>query len=267
MAQEFLNYIGGKWVKSETGRTSENINPANGNLLSLFPRSDAEDVKKAIDAAEEAFKTWRLVPAPRRAEILFKAGSLLVERKEEYAREMTQEMGKILTETRGDVQEAIDLTFYAAGEGRRLLGETTPSELPDKWAMTVRMPLGIIGAITPWNFPMAIPSWKIMPALVAGNTIVFKPARYTPKSAWNMVRTLEDAGLPGGVLNIVFGHAGEVGDTMVEDKRIGLISFTGSNSVGTDIAARCPKTFKRVSLEMGGKNAIRVIDDGDLNLA
>lgn len=267
MAQEFLNYIGGKWVKSHTGRTTENVNPANGNVLSVFPRSDAEDVKKAIDAAEKAFNSWRLMPAPKRAEILYKAGDLLIERKEEYAREMTQEMGKVLTETRGDVQEAIDFTFYSAGEGRRLLGETTPSELPNKWAMSVRMPVGIIGAITPWNFPMAIPSWKLMPALVAGNTIVFKPARYTPKSAWNLVKTLEDAGLPGGVLNIVFGHAGEVGDTMIEDERIRAISFTGSCSVGTDIASRCPKTFKRVSLEMGGKNAITVLEDGDLDLA
>lgn len=267
MAKEFKNYIGGKWVKSGTGRTYENINPANGDVLGHFPRSDSKDVKKAIDAAEKAFKTWRLVPAPRRAEILYQAGRLLMERKEEYAKEMTQEMGKVLTETRGDVQEAIDLTFYAAGEGRRLLGETTPSELPNKWAMSVRMPLGIIGAITPWNFPMAIPSWKIMPALVAGNTVIFKPARYTPKSALNMVKTLEDAGIPGGVLNIVFGHAGEVGDTMIADKRIGLISFTGSNSVGTNIATRCPETFKRVSLEMGGKNAITVLEDGDLDLA
>jgi acyl-CoA reductase-like NAD-dependent aldehyde dehydrogenase len=267
MAEEFFNYIDGKWVKSGTGRTYENINPATGEVLSLFPRSDAKDVKKAIDAAEKAYKTWRLVPAPVRAEILFKAGQLLLERKEKYAKEMTQEMGKVLTETRGDVQEAIDLTFYAAGEGRRLLGETTPSELQNKWAMSVRMPIGIIGAITPWNFPMAIPSWKLMPALVAGNTIVFKPARYTPKSAWNLVKTLEDAGLPKGVLNIVFGHAGEAGDPMINDKRIGSISFTGSNSVGTDIATRCPKTFKRVSLEMGGKNAITVLEDGDLDLA
>lgn len=267
MAEEYGNYIDGEWVESVTGRTYENVNPATGEVLSVFPRSNAEDVKKAIDAAQAAFKSWRLVPAPKRAEIVFKAGELLAERKEEFAREMTQEMGKVLNEARGDVQEAIDMTYFTAGEGRRMLGHTTPSELPNKFAMSLRMPIGIVAAITPWNFPMAIPSWKVVPAILAGNGVVFKPARYTPKSAYNLVKTFEDAGLPGGVLNIVFGFAGEVGDQMVEDPRVDLITFTGSTGVGTSLAEQCPKSYKRVSLEMGGKNAIIVLDDADIDLA
>lgn len=267
MAEQFRNYIAGECVDSVTGRTYENVNPANGEVLSIFPKSNAEDVKKAIDAAETAFQSWRLVPAPKRAEIIFRAGELLLERQEEYAKEMTQEMGKVLNEAKGDVQEAIDMTYFTAGEGRRMLGHTAPSELQNKFAMSVRMPIGIVAAITPWNFPMAIPVWKIMPAILAGNAVVFKPARYTPKSAYNIVKTFEDAGLPGGVLNIVFGHAGEVGDQMVEDPRVGLVTFTGSTEVGTSLAERCPKSYKRVSLEMGGKNAIIVLDDADVDLA
>ncbi|MBI4552779.1 MAG: aldehyde dehydrogenase family protein [Candidatus Latescibacteria bacterium] len=263
----FHNYIGGRWVDTAPGRRFENINPATGEALGLFPRSSTEDVRKAVDAAEQAFTEWRLMPAPKRGEILFQAGQLLVERKEEVARDMTREMGKVLKEARGDVQEAIDMAFFAAGEGRRLLGTTSPPELPNKFGMSVRMPIGVVGIITPWNFPMAIPSWKIFPALVAGNTIVFKPARYTPHSAYNFVKTLEDAGLPGGVLNLVFGYADEVGDPLVADPRVGLISFTGSTSVGTKLATECPKTQKRVSLEMGGKNAITVLDDADVDLA
>ncbi len=267
MAEEYRNYIGGEWVGSVTERTYENINPATGEVLSIFPRSNAEDVKKAIDAAELAFRSWRLVPAPKRAQVVFKAGELLTERKEEYAREMTQEMGKVLNEARGDVQEAIDMVYFTAGEGRRMLGHTTPSELLNKFAMSLRMPIGIVAAITPWNFPMAIPVWKIAPAVLAGNAVVFKPARYTPKSAYNLVKTFEDAGLPAGVLNIVFGFAGEVGDQMVEDPRVDLVTFTGSTDVGTSLAERCPKSYKRVSLEMGGKNAIIVLDDADIELA
>ncbi|KPJ48189.1 aldehyde dehydrogenase, partial [candidate division TA06 bacterium DG_26] len=185
---KYGNYINGEWVASSSGETYENINPANREVLSLFPKSSSEDVKKAVDAAAAAFKEWRLTPAPKRGEIIFRAGQLLTERKETYAKEMTQEMGKVLNEARGDVQEAIDMTMFVAGEGRRMLGDTTPSELPDKFCMSVRMPIGIIGCITPWNFPMAIPSWKVMPALVAGNSVVFKPARYPPKSAYNMIK-------------------------------------------------------------------------------
>ena len=263
----FYNYIGGEWVDTAPDRRFDNINPATGEHLGTYPRSGAEDVGKAIDAAEAAFDRWRLTPAPKRAEILFNAGQRLIERKEEYAQDMTKEMGKVLNEARGDIQEAIDMAFLAAGEGRRMLGTTTPSEMPDKFAMSVLMPIGVIGLITPWNFPMAIPSWKIFPALVAGNTLVFKPARYTPQSAYNIVKTLEDAGLPSGVLNLVYGYGGEVGDRMVSDPRVGMISFTGSTEVGKRLAAKCPEFNKRVSLEMGGKNAIIVMDDADLDLA
>jgi aldehyde dehydrogenase (NAD+) len=261
------SYIGGKWVESSSGDTFDDINPATGEVLWKFSRCRGEDVTKAIENAYNAQEMWRKTPAPRRGEILFKAGQIMVERKEELAKEMTMEMGKVINETRGDVQEGIDMTFFAAGEGRRMLGDTTPSELQDKFAASVRMPIGVVAAITPWNFPMAIPTWKIMPALVAGNTVVFKPARYTPKSAYNIVAILEEAGLPPGALNIVFGFGGEVGDPLVEDKRVGLVSFTGSTSVGTSVAKRCPDTHKRVSMEMGGKNAIIVLDDASVELA
>jgi len=264
---KYGNYINGEWVASSSGETYENINPANREVLSLFPKSSSEDVKKAVDAAAAAFKEWRLTPAPKRGEIIFRAGQLLTERKETYAKEMTQEMGKVLNEARGDVQEAIDMTMFVAGEGRRMLGDTTPSELPDKFCMSVRMPIGIIGCITPWNFPMAIPSWKVMPALVAGNSVVFKPARYTPKSAYNMIKALEDAGIPKGVVNLVYGFGGQVGNPLIDDERIGMISFTGSTEIGTALQEKCPKTHKRVSCEMGGKNAIIVLEDADIDLA
>lgn len=267
MANSFKNFIDGKWVNARTNETYENRNPATGNLLGIFPKSGRQDVLKAIEAAHKAYQHWRLVPAPKRGEILYKAGQILVERKEEIARKMTMEMGKVIKEARGDVQEGIDMSFFAGGEGRRMLGDTTPSELPNKFAMSVRMPIGVIGVITPWNFPLAIPTWKIMPALVAGNTLVWKPARWTPWMAHELAKILEEAGLPPGVLNLVFGFGGAIGDPMVEDKRIGMISFTGSTAVGTALQARCPKTYKRVSCEMGGKNAIMVMDDADLDLA
>jgi len=267
MVQSYKNYIDGEWVGSSTGETFENINPATGEVIGLFPKSTCADAARAIAAAEQAFAGWRKVPAPKRGEILFRAGEILVKRKEEFARQMTAEMGKIIKEARGDVQEAIDMTYYMAGEGRRLFGHTTPSELPNKFAMDVRMPIGVVAAITPWNFPMAIPSWKIMPALIAGNTVVFKPSRYTPHSAYNLVEVLAEAGLPSGALNLVFGEAEEVGDPLIEDPRINLISFTGSTQVGNDIAVRATKLGKRVSLELGGKNAIMVMDDANIDLA
>lgn len=265
--QEFKNFIGGKWVKAKSGKTYENINPANSRVLGIFPKSGREDVLLAIKSASEASDRWRLLPAPKRAEILYRAGEIMIKKKEELSVEMTQEMGKVLKEARGDVQEGIDMAFFSAGEGRRMLGETTPSELPNKFCMSVRMPIGVIGVITPWNFPLAIPCWKIMPALVAGNTIVWKPARWTPKCAYNLVKILEESGLPSGVMNLVFGFGAEVGDPMIEDKRIGMISFTGSTEVGVGLQERCPRTHKRVSCEMGGKNAIIVMDDADIDLA
>jgi acyl-CoA reductase-like NAD-dependent aldehyde dehydrogenase len=267
MVTTYQNWIGGRWVPARSGGTRENIDPASSEVLGAFPRSGAEDVNDAVNAACKAFDAWRAMPGPKRGEILFRAGEILVQRKEEFAREMTPEMGKVLKETRGDVQEAIDMTYYMGGEGRRCFGQTTPSELPDKFAMCVRQPIGVVAAITPWNFPMAIPAWKIMPALIGGNTVVFKPASDTPKSAWNLAKTLEEAGLPPGVLNVVFGSGGEAGTPLVEHPSIDLVSFTGSNEVGKGIALQAARLGKRLHLEMGGKNAIIVMDDADLGLA
>ena len=264
----YQNYIGGSWIDSSTGKTFENRNPADDrDVIGRFQLSDRTDVDAAVTAARRAFEGWRKLPAPRRAEILFQAGALLVQRKEELARDMTREMGKVLVEARGDVQEAIDITFYMAGEGRRLFGQTTPSELPDKFAMSVRVPVGVCALITPWNFPMAIPSWKVMPALIAGNTVVLKPATDTPLSAINLVQLLEEAGVPPGVVNLVTGSGGDVGDPLVSHPDVDLVSFTGSTAVGRRVAEVCAPLFRPCGLEMGGKNAIIVMDDADLDLA
>jgi acyl-CoA reductase-like NAD-dependent aldehyde dehydrogenase len=264
---DFKNYIDGKWVEAKSGATYERRNPATGELIGTYARSGPEDVAAAVEAAKAAFDRWRKLPAPKRGEILFRVGQLLIERKEQLAREMTEEMGKVLTEARGDVQEAIDMTFYMAGEGRRLWGQTTPSELPHKWNMTQRRPIGVVGLITPWNFPIAIPAWKIMPALICGNTVVFKPASYTARSAVRLVQIFEEAGLPPGVLNLVLGTGETVGTALVQHPDVALISFTGSNEVGQQVAVDCARLGKRVSLEMGGKNAIIVMDDANLRLA
>src|ERR1700758_4706621 len=229
----FKNFIDGQWVESTTGETFEDRNPADTrDLVGIFQKSAKADVDAAVDAARRAFAKWRLLPAPRRAELVYRAADILLERKEEYARDMTREMGKILKETRGDVQEAIDTAFYMAGEGRRMFGPTTPSELPNKFAMAVRQPLGVCGMITPWNFPMAIPSWKLLPALVCGNTCVIKPAQDTPLSTFNLVRCLVDAGLPKGVVNIVTGFGPAVGTPLTEHPEVRAISLTGSSAVG-----------------------------------
>ena len=261
------NYIGGKWVEGSAGKTFESRNPATGELLGVLTVSDTADVDRAVSAAQAAFKKWRLVPAPHRGEILYHTAQKLVERKEELARLMTQEMGKVLAEARGDVQEAIDMTFYMAGEGRRLTGRVVPSELPNKFAMAVRDPIGVVGAITPWNFPIAIPSWKLMPALIAGNTVVFKPASDTPLLAIELVKILVESGLPEGVVNVVLGPGGSVGEAILNHPGVSLISFTGSTAAGQQVAMSAARTLKRVSLEMGGKNAIIVLDDADLDLA
>jgi aldehyde dehydrogenase (NAD+) len=264
----YHNLIGGQWLAALSGKTILNLNPADHtDVVGAFPSSHAGDVDLAVAAAKAAFATWRLVPAPKRAEILMRAGLLLQQRKEQYAREMTREMGKVLAETRGDVQEAIDEAFYVAGEGRRLFGQTTPSELPNKFAMSVRMPVGVVALITPWNFPMAIPSWKLFPALVSGNTCVIKPATDTPLSTYNLVQALVDAGLPPGVVNIVSGSGLATGAALVEHPDVRAISFTGSSEVGSFVAQRAAATFKPVSLEMGGKNAQIVMDDANLELA
>ena len=264
----FKNYINGEWVESRSNKAFENRNPANTDeLIGMFPSATEEDVNAAVDAAKEAYNRWRLIPAPKRAEILFRAAEMLLERKEDLARDMTSEMGKILVETRGDVQEAIDMTYYMAGEGRRQFGQTTPSELRDKFAMSVRQPIGVCAMITPWNFPMAIPSWKIMPALICGNTVVFKPASDTPLSAYNLVQVLAEAGVPRGVVNILTGGGREVGAPLMSHPDVSLVSFTGSTEVGRRVSEACAPSFKHCQLEMGGKNIIIVMDDANLDLA
>src|SRR5687768_4530333 len=264
----FANFVGGKWVPASSGATLENRNPANArDLVGTFADSTAADAEAAIGAARRAFDSWRLVPAPKRAEILFKAAQLITARKEDFARDMTREMGKVLDETRGDVQEAIDMTYFLAAEGRRMHGQTAPSELRDKFAMSLRQPLGVCSMITPWNFPMAIPSWKIIPALVCGNTVVLKPAEDTPLSAWNFVRALESAGIPKGVVNLVMGSGEDVGTPLAKHPDVSVISFTGSTGVGRIISELCARDFRHLHLEMGGKNVLMVMDDADIDLA
>src|SRR5215217_5705173 len=267
MSDLFRNYIDGKWIESQSGERFERRNPATGELVGVFTKSGPADVDAAVAASSKAFKSWRLFPAPKRGEILYRAAQILLDRKEEFAREMTEEMGKVISEARGDVQEAIDMTFYMAGEGRRMYGQTTPSELRDKFNMSVRKPLGVCGLITPWNFPLAIPSWKMMPALIAGNTVVFKPASYTPRMALRLVEILEEVGLPGGVVNIVLGTGEEVGNPLLHHPDVPVISFTGSTATGASVAVEAVRRNKRLTLEMGGKNAVIVMDDADLQLA
>ncbi|MGN6182978.1 MAG: aldehyde dehydrogenase family protein [Thermoanaerobaculia bacterium] len=266
--REYANYIDGQWVKSKSGKAFENRNPANqDDLIGLFQDSTADDVNAAVDAAQKAYEKWRLTPAPKRAEFLYRVGEILKRDKEKMAREMTREMGKVVDETKGDIQEAIDMAFLAAGEGRRLFGVTTPSELANKFNMAVRVPLGVAGLITPWNFPMAIPAWKGMAALICGNTVVIKPASQTPLSVVMLTEAFEEAGLPAGVWNVVTGGGREVGEPMLAHDRIRVISFTGSTEVGRHINTHCAPTFKHVHLEMGGKNVIMVMDDADVDLA
>jgi aldehyde dehydrogenase (NAD+) len=264
----YKNFINGEWVDSRGGNAHENRNPADTDeLVGMFVSSTSEDVDAAVDAAAAAYKKWRLVPAPKRAEILFRAAELLLRHKEDFAKDMTREMGKVLAEARGDVQEAIDMTYYMAGEGRRLFGQTTPSELPNKFAMSLRQSIGVCGMITPWNFPMAIPSWKMMPALICGNTVVIKPAEDTPLSVYNLVQMLTEAGVPAGVVNLVSGSGSNVGAPLSKHLDVPVVSFTGSTSVGRLIAQACAPDFKHCSLEMGGKNIIIVMEDANLDLA
>ena len=264
----YKNFINGEWVESASGRTFENVNPANRNeLIGLFQKSSSQDVDQAIAAARQAYKSWKNTPPPKRGEILYRTARLLAERKEGLAELMTREMGKVLEETRGDVQEAIDMTFYMAGEGRRLFGQTTTSELPNKFCMTVRSPIGVCALITPWNFPMAISSWKLLPAVVCGNTCVIKPAQDTPLSTFNLVQALTDGGIPKGVINIVTGFGSEVGTPLTEHPVVRAISLTGSSEVGRIVGATAAKSFKHCSLELGGKNPMIVLDDANLELA
>jgi acyl-CoA reductase-like NAD-dependent aldehyde dehydrogenase len=268
MAKEFLNHIAGEWVPARSGRTFENRNPADtSDLIGTFPRSSAEDVEAAVASARRGFDAWRRTPAPERGAILKRAGDLLTERKEEIARAATREMGKVLLETRGDVQEGIDTAYYAATEGRRLFGHTVPSELRNKWAMTYRRPIGVCGMITPFNFPLAIPTWKIFPALACGNSVVFKPAEDVPHTGHLFVEVLLEAGVPPEVVQLVHGFGEEVGAPLVSHPQVPVISFTGSTETGRFIGETCGRMHKRLSLEMGGKNAQVVLPDADMELA
>ncbi|TXK90507.1 aldehyde dehydrogenase family protein, partial [Parageobacillus sp. SY1] len=262
-----LNFINGEWKESSSKQFAPVINPATGDTIGEVAVSLEADVDAAVKAAKAAQKKWALEPAPKRAEVLYKVGYLLKERKEQLARMLTMEMGKVIEEARGEVQEGIDMAFYMAGEGRRLFGDTTPSELKDKFAMSVRAPVGVVGIITPWNFPIAIATWKSFPAIVAGNAVVWKPALETPFMAQELAKIFEEAGLPKGVFNVVNGDGPTTGNALVEHPDVRVISFTGSNEVGRKIAEKCGRSLKKVSLEMGGKNAVIVMDDADLSLA
>ena len=261
------NYIDGRWVDSVSGNAFEDLDPATGLVIATATKSTTADIDKAVESAKRAADAWRLYPAPKRGEILYRAGEIMLKRKDDLAREMTIEMGKVLAEARGDVQEGIDMTYYIAGEGRRQFGDVVPAELPNKWAMSMRHPQGVVAAITPWNFPFAIPTWKIMPALVLGNTVVFKPASNTPMLAVRLVEILEEAGLPKGVLNLVLGSGGDLGDHLVQHPLVDLVSFTGSSDTGSHISEIAGRLLKRVTAELGGKNAIVVLDDADVDLS
>ncbi|GIK27541.1 MAG: aldehyde dehydrogenase family protein [Chloroflexi bacterium] len=260
------NYIGGRWVEGRSGQTFETSNPATLEVIAPVVRSGTQDVADAVAAAKSAYSAWRLTPAPRRGELLFKLALILTERKDDLARLMTQEMGKTVAETRGDVQEAIDMAYYMGGEGRRLKGYTAPVEMPNKFGMALRDSVGIVGLITPWNFPVAVPSWKMLPALVAGNTVVWKPSEDTPASSAMFVQAFIDAGFPAGVVNLVLGY-GDAGAALTEHPDVRILSFTGSTTTGLAVYSKAAALGKKVTLEMGGKNAIIVLDDANLDLA
>ena len=264
----YRNFIDGEWIEASARQTRENRNPADkSEVIGTFQSSGQADIDAAVEAARKAWRRWRQVPAPKRAEHLFRMGEILVRRKEEYAREMTREMGKPLREARGDVQEAIDVCYHVAGEGRRLFGYTTPSELPNKSCLSMRVPLGVCGLITPWNFPMAIPSWKLIPALVCGNSVIIKPSSDAPLSAYHLVKVCQEVGIPRGVVNYVTGDGESAGTPLTRHAGVALISFTGSSETGRQVNLACADTYKRAALEMGGKNAMIVMDDARLDLA
>jgi aldehyde dehydrogenase (NAD+) len=265
--KEYGLYINGKWTSSESTDFFETINPATGEVLAKFPNGTVDDVEKAVDSAEKAFNGWRAMPAPKRGEILSKIARLLRRNKDELGALVTKEMGKIISEGKGDVQEGIDIMDYIAGEGRRLFGETTPSELPEKFCMTTLQPIGVVGLITPWNFPFAIPCWKLAPALIAGNTIVFKPASGSPLCAAKLIEILEESGVPPGVVNFVTGSGSVVGKSIIENKRVKMVSFTGGVPTGFDVYSRASKQLKPVHLELGGKNPQIIMDDANIELA
>jgi aldehyde dehydrogenase (NAD+) len=266
MSDLVKNYVGGQWVESRSGERFDSLNPATEEPIATAYNSSAEDVAAAVAAAKAAYDKWRLTPAPRRGEILFSVAELLKERKHDLAQLMTQEMGKIVAETGGDVQEAIDMAYYMGGEGRRMMGYTAPVEMPNKFGMALRDSVGVVGLITPWNFPLAVPSWKMLPALIAGNTVVWKPGEDVPASSAAFAKVFEDAGLPPGVLNVVTG-AGKTGEALVNHPDVRIISFTGSTDTGIRVYTQAAQLGKKVTLEMGGKNAIIVMDDANFDLA
>ncbi len=268
MTTTFKNFIGGEWVAPAGGEYFDNRNPADtGDLIGRFPRSDARDVQQAVESAKRGFDLWKRTPAPARGDALRRAGDILVARKDEIADLMTREMGKPLAETRGDVQEGIDTAYYAATEGRRLFGHTVPSELRNKWAMSFRRPIGVAGIVTPFNFPLAIPTWKIFPALLCGNSVIFKPAEDVPHTGHVFVEILLEAGVPPEVVQLVHGMGEHAGKALVEHPEVPVVSFTGSTETGKLVGETCGRMHKRLSLEMGGKNAMIVLDDADLDLA
>jgi aldehyde dehydrogenase (NAD+) len=268
MAERIGNLINGAWTSAASGETIESRNPADTDeVVAVAPCSSAREVDEAVAAARAAFPLWKSMPAPKRGEMLFRAAERLARQKEALAEIVTREMGKVIAEARGDVQEAVDMTYYMAGEGRRLGGETVPSELSNKDAKSVRVPLGVCALITPWNFPVAIPSWKVIPALVAGNTVILKPSVFTPLCATRFIQVLDEAGLPPGVLNLVHGHGEGVGDALVGHPDVNVVSFTGSSAVGQQIEAACGRLHRPVCTETGGKNPLIVMDDADLELA
>ena len=268
MAEKIKNFINGKWIDALDGRTLKSINPADtSDIIGIIPRSGQNDIDMAVAAARKAYEKWRLTPAPRRGEIILRAAEMICKRKQELGELVTREMGKVLPEGLGDVQEAIDMAYYMGSEGRRLSGETVPSELPDKDCKSIRVPIGVFALITPWNFPTAIPAWKIFPSLVSGNTVVFKPSIYTPVCATSLVKIIAEAGIPDGVLNLVHGTGEEIGEYLATHPDIDGVSFTGSTAVGEKLARMCSASDKEISCEMGGKNAIIVMDDAKLELA
>ena len=264
----YHNYINGQWVESVSGRTYTITNPADNKVvLGAFQMSVVDDANRAIDAAHAALPAWSSMPAPQRASILYRALEIMREREDDIARTITLEEGKPLPDAQGEVRRAMNITEYAAGEGRRLFGYTTPSEIPNTVAYTTRRPVGVVGIITPWNFPIAIPAWKMAPALICGNTLIFKPASSTPLSAVKLVKVFEDAGLPPGVLNLITGPGALVGNTLVNSPRVNGISFTGSTEIGSGIYTEGAKSLKKVQCEMGGKNAVIVLSDADIDKA
>ena len=264
----YQNFIGGEWIKSSASKSAPNVNPANtDDVIGDIPLATREEARRAVEAAAEAFAKWRSTPAPTRGRIVAQAARLLEKNKEELAQTLTREEGKTIAESRGELQRSINVAEFCAGESRRLTGETIPSELPLNFAYTIKQPLGVVACVTPWNFPVAIPVWKIAPALVAGNSVVFKPATLTPATATRIVELFEEAGIPPGVLNLILGSGSEAGEEIINHPAVKAVSFTGSNGVGIRLYEQASRRGAKVQCEMGGKNPVIVLEDCDIDLA